>query len=65
VTVNGTAVSDCELIWQTSDASVVSVNNGSVTAIGTGNATVTVTVTGADGSTFSEPVTVTIPLTVS
>ena len=65
VTVNGTAVSDCELIWQTSDASVVSVNNGAVTAIGTGNATVTVTVTGADGSTFSEPVTVTIPLTVS
>jgi hypothetical protein len=41
------------------------VNNGAVTAIGTGNATVTVTVTGADGSTFSEPVTVSIPLTVS
>ena len=64
VTVNGNTASDCVLTWQTSDASVVSVDNGSVTAVGSGIATVTVTLTGADGSTFRQPVTIEIPLTV-
>lgn len=65
VTVNGVQASSCQLTWQTSDASVVSVNNGTVTAIGSGTATVTVTLTGADGNTFSEPVTMTISMLVN
>ena len=65
VSVNNVAASNCVLTWQTSDASVVSVNNGSVTAVGSGSATVTVTVTGADGNTFLEPVSISIPLTVN
>ena len=65
VSVNNVVASNCVLIWQTSDASVVSVNNGSVTAVGSGSATVTVTVTGADGNTFLEPVSISIPLTVN
>lgn len=65
VSVNGVAANDYVLTWQTSDASVVTVNNGSVTAVGSGTATVTVTITGADGITFCEPVTVTIPITVN
>jgi hypothetical protein len=64
VSVNGNTASDCVLTWQTSDASVVSVDNGSVTAVGSGIATVTVMLTGADGSTFRQPVTIEIPLTV-
>jgi uncharacterized protein YjdB len=64
VTVNGTATSDCDLIWQTSDSSVVSVSDGSVKAISSGTADITVTLTGADCKTFIEPVTITISLTV-
>ena len=64
VSVNGIAASDCQLTWQTSDTSVLTVNNGSVTANGSGTATVTVTVTGADGITFREPVSITISLAV-
>ena len=65
VTVNGIEANDCDLTWETSDASVVSVSNGTVTAVSSGIATITVTITGADGNTFREPVTVTIPLTVN
>lgn len=65
VTVNGLEATNCNLTWQTSDASVLSVNNGSVTAVGSGTATITVTITGADGSTFIEPVTLMISLTVN
>ena len=65
VSVNNVAASDYALTWQTSNASVVTVNNGTVTAVGSGTATITVTITGADGVTFLEPVSVTIPITVN
>ena len=65
VTVNGLKATNCNLTWQTSDASVLSVNNGNVTAVGRGTAIVTVTLTGANGSTFIKPVTLTISLTVN
>jgi uncharacterized protein YjdB len=65
VSVNNVATNDCVLTWQTSDASVVTVSNGSVTAVGSGTATITVTITGADGITFRQPVSVTIPITVN
>ena len=65
VTVNGTQVTDYTLTWTTSNASVATVNNGTVTAVGAGTAVLTATLTAASGDTFAKPVTVTIPLTVA
>ncbi len=64
VTVNGVAVTDCQLTWGTTDASVATVENGTVTAVSSGDVTITVTLTGADGDTFSTPVSIAIPITV-
>ena len=65
VTVNGVAVTDCQLTWGTTDASVATVENGTVTAVSSGDVTITVTLTGADGDTFSTPVSIAIPITVA
>ena len=64
VTVNGTAASDCQLTWETSDASVATVEDGVITGVGSGDVTVTVTLTGADGDTFSTPLSVRFVITV-
>ena len=65
VTVNGVAATDCQLTWATTDASVATVENGTVTAVGSGDVTITVTLTGADGDTFSTPLYIEIPITVA
>ena len=65
VTVNGVAVSDCQLTWETSNGSVATVTDGVVTAVSAGSVTITVTLTGAQGDIFSNPVTIEIPLTIS
>ena len=65
VTVNGVAASNFQLRWETSDSSVVTVNNGVVTAVGSGIATITVTLTGAEGDTFNTPVVLQIPVPVN
>ena len=65
VTINGVAVSDCDLTWETSDASVATVTDGVVTAVAAGTVTLTVTLTGAQGDTFANPVAIEIPLTIA
>ena len=65
VNVNGVDVSDYTLAWSSSNTSVATVSNGTVKAVGTGTAVITVTLTAAEGDTFETPVTITIPLTVA
>ena len=64
VTVNGTQVSDYTLTWSSSNTSVATVSNGTVTAVASGTVVLTATLTAAEGDTFAEPVTVSIPVTV-
>ena len=64
VTVNGVAVSDAQVSWTTSNSSIATVSGGTVTAKAAGNVVITVTVTGAQGDTFAQPVTIEIPVTV-
>ena len=63
--VNGTAASDLQLSWTSSNNSVATVNNGIVTAVASGDVVITVTLTGADGDTFQNPITIQIPLTIA
>ena len=65
VTVNGTQTSNYTLTWTSSNTSVATVTNGTVTAVGTGTVILTATLTAADGETLTNPVTITIPLTVA
>ncbi len=65
VTVNGAAASGLKLSYTTSNSSVLTVSNGVVTAVAKGSAVITVTLTGADGDTFSNPISIQIPLTVA
>lgn len=65
VNVNGILVSDCQLTWASSDTSVATVENGTVTAVASGDVTISVTLTGAEGDTFETPLCIQIPLTVA
>lgn len=64
VTVNGVSVTDCQLTWTTSNSAVATVTDGTITAVGSGDVTITVTLTGAEGDTFATPLSIQIPLTV-
>ena len=65
VTVNGTQISNYTLNWTSSNTSVATVTKGAVTATGTGTVILTATLTAAEGTTLTNPVTITIPLTVA
>ncbi len=65
ITINGIQVNDCQLSWTTSNASVATVSNGTVTAVGSGSATISVTLTGAEGDTFENSITIDIPVTIA
>jgi uncharacterized protein YjdB len=65
VSVNGEAASDYALTWSTSDASVATVANGTVTAVASGCVTVTATLTAHEGDAFTTPVVIEIPITVA
>jgi uncharacterized protein YjdB len=61
-TVNPSNATNKNVNWSSSDTSVAIVNNGVVTAVGAGNATITVS-TQDGGKTASSAVTVTAPVT--
>lgn len=65
VTVNGTQISNYTLNWTSSNTSVATVTKGTVTATGTGTVILTATLTAAEGTTLTNPVTITIPLTAA
>ena len=64
VTVGGSEAADFDLEWSSSGTSVVTVNNGVLTAVGTGSATVTATLKGVNGNAFANPMTVRFTVTV-
>lgn len=65
VLVNGAAADSYEITWSTSDSRVATVANGKVTAVADGNATITATLTSANGRTPTETVQVKISVTVT
>ncbi len=65
VLVNDAAADSYEITWSTSDNGVATVTNGVVTAVADGNATITATLTGANGLAPTETVKVEIPITVT
>ena len=64
VTVDGIEADDAALSWSSSDSSVVTVSEGSVSAVRPGEAIISVTLSTVDGKEMKEPITVDIPLTV-
>ena len=64
VTVDGKTVSNYTLIWETSNASVATVKNGTVTGVNSGKATITAKLTAADGRALDSALTVKINVEV-
>ena len=67
ITVNGetVALKDCTIAWSSSDTDIITVSNGTVTAVSEGSANITATLSAADGTALQTPITLTIPVTVS
>ena len=62
ITVDGMAVSDYELVWQSSEDGIA-VDNGVVSALEAGSATVTATVTSVQGRRLDTPIVVDVSVT--
>ena len=64
-TVNPTGAPVSSVVWTSNNPEVISVNDGKITAVGTGSATITVTVTGAEGGTATDSVTIDVDAKVT
>lgn len=65
VLVDGKTANSSEITWSSSNESVATVTNGVVTAVADGTATITATLTSANGLAPTETVQVKIPITVT
>ena len=65
ITLDEVEQSEYEIVWTSSDEAVASVSGGQVTAVGTGDATITATLKSVDGQALNTPLTVDIPVSVS
>ena len=65
ITVDGKAVSNYGLTWETSNASVATVSNGTITGVGAGKAVITVKLTTADGRALDNALSVKINVEVT
>ena len=63
VTPTGAPVSDVQ--WTSSNQEAITVDEGKITAVGTGSATITVTVTGAEGGSATDSVTISVDAEVT
>lgn len=64
ITVDGNEADHAILNWSSSDHSVATVSEGSVSAVRSGAVTISVTLTAVDGKEMKTPITVDIPLMV-
>ena len=62
---DGTAVSSSNISWTSSNSNVVTVNNGVLTPVSEGNATVTAKLTSVNGSNLVTPIELTMNVTVA
>ena len=65
ITVDGKSVSNYTLSWSSSNTSVATVANGKITAIGKGEAVITVKLTAADGRALDQALSLQIKVTVT
>ena len=62
---DGTTVTSADIDWSTSNASVATVEDGVVTAVGEGTTTITATLNSVNGTPLVTPIELKIPVTVS
>ena len=62
---DGTTVTSADIDWSTSNASVATVENGVITGVDDGTATITATLSAVNGTALVNPIVLEIPVTVS